>query len=57
MCRSVSLVGEQERNIMKEVVKHAKTALKRRTVPPGSVRSLTSSPAKKCCLLCSVWSI
>ncbi|KAK7114646.1 probable ATP-dependent RNA helicase DDX27 [Littorina saxatilis] len=35
--RSVSLVGESERNIMKDVVKHAKTALKRRTVPPEVV--------------------
>ncbi|XP_076469950.1 putative ATP-dependent RNA helicase DDX27 [Babylonia areolata] len=35
--RSVSLVGEQERGIMKEVVKHAKTALKKRTVPPEVV--------------------
>ncbi|KAL8591704.1 hypothetical protein ACOMHN_061796 [Nucella lapillus] len=35
--RAVSLVGEQERGIMKEVVKHAKSTLKKRTVPPEVV--------------------
>lgn len=34
--RSVSLVGESERKILKEVVKSAKTAVKARVLPPGT---------------------
>lgn len=33
--RSVSLVGESERKILKEVVKSAKTSVKARVLPPG----------------------
>ena len=33
--RSVTLVGEQERKLLKEVVKKAKTPLKTRIVPQG----------------------
>ncbi|XP_025114812.1 probable ATP-dependent RNA helicase DDX27 [Pomacea canaliculata] len=35
--RSVTLVGEKERKMLKEVVKHAKTPLKSRIVPPEVV--------------------
>lgn len=38
--RSVTLVGEKERKMLKEVVKHAKTPLKSRIVPPGILRPL-----------------
>lgn len=33
--RSVSLVGESERKMLKEVVKSAKTSVKARVLPPG----------------------
>lgn len=34
--RSVSLVGESERKILKEVVRSAKTTVKARVLPPGT---------------------
>lgn len=34
--RSVSLVGESERKILKEVVKSAKNTVKARVLPPGT---------------------
>lgn len=34
--RSVSLVGESERKILKEVVKSAKSSVKARVLPPGT---------------------
>ena len=34
-CRSVSLVGEKERKLLKEIVKLAKTPVKSRIVPTG----------------------
>ena len=33
--RSVSLVGEKERKILKEIVKQAKRPVKSRIIPPG----------------------
>lgn len=33
--RSVSLVGESERRMLKEVVKSAKSSVKARVIPPG----------------------
>lgn len=33
--RSVSLVGEKERKILKEIVKQAKHPVKSRIIPPG----------------------
>jgi len=37
--RSVSLVGESERKLLKEIVKFAKNPVKSRVVPPGTVRA------------------
>lgn len=34
--RSVSLVGESERKMLKEVVKSAKSSVKARVLPPGT---------------------
>lgn len=34
-CRSVTLVGEKERKLLKAVVKQAKNAVKLRVIPPG----------------------
>lgn len=35
VCRSISLVGEKERKILKEIVKQAKNPVKSRILPPG----------------------
>ena len=35
ICRSVSLVGEKERKILKEIVKQAKHPVKSRIIAPG----------------------
>lgn len=35
--RSVSLIGEYERKLMKEIVKHAVNPLKQRMIAPGTV--------------------
>ena len=35
VCRSISLVGEKERKMLKEIVKQAKTPVKSRILPPG----------------------
>ena len=39
--RSVTLVGEKERKVLKEIVKKAKNPVKSRVIPPGM--TLTSS--------------
>ena len=36
LSRSVSLVGERERKLLKDIVKLAKTPVKSRIVPPGA---------------------
>ena len=38
--RSISLVGEKERKVLKEIVKQAKRPVKSRTIPPGKCYSL-----------------
>ncbi len=38
--RSVSLVGEKERKVLKEIVKQAKHPVKSRILPPGKHGSL-----------------
>lgn len=46
--RSVSLVGESERKILKEVVKSAKTSVKARVLPPGTeLRPICTSAVQK----------
>lgn len=45
--RSVSLVGESERKILKEVVKSAKTSVKARVLPPGTELRPICSAEKK----------
>ena len=41
--RSVTLVGEKERKVLKEIVKQAKTPLKNRILPPGECVVSTST--------------
>lgn len=36
LSRSISLVGERERKLLKDIVKLAKTPVKSRIVPPGA---------------------
>ena len=33
--RSITLVGEKERKVLKEIIKQAKTPVKSRIIPPG----------------------
>ncbi|VDH97567.1 Hypothetical predicted protein [Mytilus galloprovincialis] len=44
--RSVTLVGEQERKMLKEVVKHAKTPLKTRVIPQEVIGKYRDKIAK-----------
>lgn len=39
VCRSITLVGEKERKILKEIIKQAKTPVKSRIIPPGEEAS------------------
>ncbi len=42
-CRSISLVGEKERKILKEIVKQAKRPVKSRIIAPGKYKLAMTS--------------
>lgn len=39
--RSVTLVGEKERRVLKDIIKHANTPVKSRVVPQGNFCAIT----------------
>lgn len=39
-CSSVSLVGEKERKLLKDIVRKAKCPVKSRVIPPGTASSV-----------------
>ena len=50
-CRSVTLVGEKERKMLKEIVKKARNPVKSRVVPQGEVLLHVHVPVKLYCSL------